>query len=161
MGKFAYSFPLTSAQIFLAVNVFNKQTVFGIIMPISKDPSGNKTIPCYLQNNEKKPFAFYDACFGTPSSDPLLYLIILRDGMYFENQRIIVTEAVMELTKKVCFSPRRMMNQNTQSQDGRLFEIELHAAQTIVTHSHCYLGGCYLGGSSETKTALMSYCAGK
>jgi hypothetical protein len=84
--------------------------------------------------NTKENFFSCDAYFEAPSSDPLLYLVMLRDGLQFGTQRISATQAVIIIQGDQFTA--KMQNQSAMSQDGRLFEVELHTAQTIVTHSH-------------------------
>lgn len=89
--------------------------------------------------------------FAKPSEDELLYLICLRNGLYFNNYLNLPVRVSTSFAHKNLYEERHrrnmtmMLNPNQPSCSGKFLEMETISAAIIASHSYCNsLAGCPL-----------------
>jgi hypothetical protein len=89
--------------------------------------------------------------FAPPSRDALLYLINLRDGLYYDNRgrterrRVSASRSLQILHyRRQADDPLNLANWQ-RSHSSRALEVEVGAAALIASHSFSSLAGCTLG----------------
>ena len=128
--------------------VANKNTILNPALPLYLLPeskSSDSKSQLYVTNEgSTEPFR-PEVIFAKPFTDELLYLICMRNGVYFNYQRISTSFALFKLEKVRNRKQMHMFCNTEQSScSGKFMECEVISASIIATHSYVALTGCPL-----------------
>jgi hypothetical protein len=126
------------------------------VIPLLLPAEANGKLDVLKSNGTKVKFQ-PQVAFKMPTDDPLLYLICLRDGVYFGDERVPSSWAL-----KYIYSEANIMNaplfsnSKQKSCSGRYLECEMQCAMITASHSHSSLKGCPLPAFISSVVAELS-----